>query len=172
MKTESSQLVQPELSEVREHFRRAVERLSADIAADPGDNDALIKRAVAYRVLGEFEQAMQDYDRLAVSCPLDPPVLHSKGITLLSQGEVATAAKAFDQANESDPWDVESYYRRVATRPALGGTAGPSRSLTSSLAHILVRHSTPASGSRSKGRDSCEAHEYRRAGPVPIVVPL
>ena len=51
MTGENNQLVQPELSEVHERFRRAVERLSADIAADPGDNDALIKRAVAYRVL-------------------------------------------------------------------------------------------------------------------------
>ena len=47
-------------------------------------------------------------------------VPHSRDITLLSQGELATAAKAFNQANESDPWDVESYYRRMAIRLALG----------------------------------------------------
>ena len=56
--------------------------------------------------------------------PWTPTVLHSRGITLLSQGELATAVKAFDQANESDPWDVESYYRRVATRMALGENSG------------------------------------------------
>ena len=112
------------MNEVHEHFRRAVERLSADIAADPGDNDALIKRAVAYRALGELDKAMQDYDRLAVTCPLDPAVPHSRGITLLSCGDLAIAAKAFDQANEADPWDVESYYRRVATRLALGENNG------------------------------------------------
>ena len=124
MTTQSNQPVQPELSEVQEHFRRAVERLSADIASDPRDNNALIQRAVAYRVLGEFALAMQDYDRLAVSCPLDPTVPHSRGITLLSQGELAAAAQAFDQASELDSWDVESYYRRVATRLALGENSG------------------------------------------------
>ena len=122
MKTENNQLVHLELGKVHKHLRRAVERLSADITDDPGDTNARIMRAVAYRVLGEFELAMQDYDHLAVACPLDPTVPHSRGITLLSQGELATAAKAFDQANELDPWDVESYYRRVATRLALGET--------------------------------------------------
>ena len=112
------------MSEVQDHFRRAVGRLSADIAADPRDTNALIQRAVAYRVLGKFALAMQDYDRLAVSCPLDPTVPHSRGIALLSQGDVTAAAKAFDQANELDPWDVESYYRRVATRLALGENSG------------------------------------------------
>ena len=79
---------------------------------------------MAYRVLGWYERAMHDYDRLAVSYPLDPTVPHSRGATLLSQGEVATAAKAFDQASELDLWDVESYYRRVATRLALGENGG------------------------------------------------
>ena len=124
MTKESNPLGEPQLSEVHEHFRRVVELLSEDIATDPRDTDALIKRAVAYRILGEFDKAMQDYDLLAVSCALDPTVLHSRGITLLSQGDLGAASRVFDQANESDPWDVESYYRRVATRMALGENSG------------------------------------------------
>ena len=120
MTPENNKLDEPEMSEVREHFRRAVERVMADIAADPSDTDARIKRAVVHRVLGEFDKAMQDYDALMVPIGEDPGVLQSKGITLLSLGELGAAAQAFDKANESDPWDVESYYRRVATRLALG----------------------------------------------------
>ena len=116
----NNKLDEPEMSEVRKHFRRAVERVTADIAADPSDTDARIKRAVVHRILGEFDKAMQDYDALMVPIGEDPGVLQSKGITLLSLGELGAAAQAFDKANESDPWDVESYYRRVATRLALG----------------------------------------------------
>ena len=47
------------------------------------------------------------------------------GATLSSvKGELAAAAKAFDQANESDPWDVEPYYRRMATCMALCENGG------------------------------------------------
>ena len=120
MKREDNQLDEPGLTEVREHFRRAVERLTSDIAANPLDTDARIKRAVVYRVLGDFHQALQDYEALMVPVGEDPSVLQSKGITLLSMGELGAAAQAFDHANESDPWDVESYYRRVETRLALG----------------------------------------------------
>ena len=147
MAKQTNPLGEPQLNEVHEHFRRAVERLSADIEADPGDNDALIKRAVAYRVLGEFDKAMQDYNRLAVTCPLDPAVPHSRGITLLGQGELEAAAQAFDQANEADPWDVESYYRRVATRMALGENSGAIEVFDGSLTHIPGTHSIRASGS-------------------------
>ncbi len=120
MNKDDNQLDEPGLTEVREHFRRAVERLTADIAANPLDTDARIKRAVVYRVLGHFDQAMQDYEVLMVPVGEDPTVLHSMGIALLGRGNLGAAARAFDHANESDPWDVESYYRRVETRLALG----------------------------------------------------
>ncbi len=120
MKRDDNQMDKPGLTEVREHFRQAVERLTADIAADPLDTDARIKRAVVYRVLGDFDQAMQDYEALMVPVGKDPTVLHSMGIALLGRGSLGAAAQAFDHANESDPWDVESYYRRVETRLALG----------------------------------------------------
>lgn len=120
MEKDNNQLDEPGLTEVREHFRRAVERLTADIAANPLDVDARIKRAVVYRVLGDFDRAMQDYEALMVPVGEDPTVLQSKGITHLSMGELVAAAQAFDHASESDPWDVESYCRRVETRLALG----------------------------------------------------
>ncbi len=120
MKRDDNHIEEPGLTEVHEHFRRAVERLTADIVAAPLDTDARVKRAVVYRVLGDFEQAMQDYEALKVSVSADPTVRHSMGIALLGRGSLAAAAQAFDHANESDPWDVESYYRRVETRLALG----------------------------------------------------
>ena len=120
MKRDDDHMDEPGLTEVHEHFRQAVERLTADIAADPLDIEARIKRAVVHRVLGDFDQAMQDYEVLMVPVGEDPTVLHSMGIALLGRGSLGAAAQAFDHANESDPWDVESYYRRVETRLALG----------------------------------------------------
>ena len=120
MKKDENQMDEPGLNEVHKHFRQAVERLTADIAANPLDTDARIKRAVVYRVLGDFDQAMQDYEALMVPVGKDPTVRHSMGIALLGRGSLGAAAAAFDHANESDPWDVESYYRRVETRLALG----------------------------------------------------
>ncbi len=120
MKRDDNEMEEPGLTEVHEHFRRAVERLTADIASDPLDTDARIKGAVVHRVLGDFDQAMQDYEALKVSVSEDPTVRHSMGIALLGRGNLGAAAQAFDYANESDPWDVESYYRRLETRLALG----------------------------------------------------
>ncbi len=120
MKRDDNQMDETGLTEVYEHFRRAVERLTADIVANPLDTNARIKRAMVYRVLGDFEQAMQDYEALMVPVGEDPTVLHSMGIALLGRGNLGAAAQTFDHANESDPWDVESYYRRVETRLALG----------------------------------------------------
>lgn len=120
MKRDDDHMEEPGLTEVHEHFRQAVERLTADIAADPHDTDARVKRAVVCRVLGDFDQAMEDYEVLKVSVSLDPTMRHSMGIALLGLGNLGAAAQAFDHANESDPWDVESYYRRVETRLALG----------------------------------------------------
>ena len=120
MKRDDNQMDEPGLTEVHEHFRRAVECLTADIVANPLDINARIKRAMVYRVLGDFDQAIQDYEALMVPVGEDPTVLHSMGMALLGRGNLGAAAQTFDHANESDPWDVESYYRRVETRLALG----------------------------------------------------
>ena len=120
MKRDDNQIDEPGLTEVHEHFRRAVELLTAEVAANPLDTNARIKRAVVHRVLGDFHRAMQDYEALMVPIGEDPTVLHSMGIALLGRGNLGAAAQAFDHANESDPWDVESYCRRVETRLALG----------------------------------------------------
>ena len=49
---------------------------------------------------------------------------------------------------------MESYYRRVVPRLSLGENSGAIGSLTSSLACILVSHSTPVSGSLSTREES------------------
>ncbi len=109
-----------ELADVTAHLRRAIEGLSADIADDPNDTDALVKRAVAYRALGEFDKALRDYDELVRLCPYDPTVYYSRGVTHLRHGDPSAAARDFAQASELDPWDVESRYGALAARMALG----------------------------------------------------
>ena len=62
----------PELSDVKEHFRRAAERLSAEVAADPSDINALVKRAVVYRTLGGIRQGVAGPRQGAKPVPLRP----------------------------------------------------------------------------------------------------
>ena len=106
--------------EFREHAREAIARLSEEITAGPAGGDALLRRAVIQRVLGEFEEAIRDHDRAVAAYPLDPTVRCARGITLLQAGQTAAAARDFDQAAELDAWDVETHYQQIASHVALG----------------------------------------------------
>ena len=106
--------------EFREHAREAIAGLSEEITAGPAGADVLIRRAVIYRVLGEFEEAIVDHDRAVATYPVDPTVRCARGITLLLSGQLAAAARDFDQAAELDVWDVETHYQQIASHVALG----------------------------------------------------
>ena len=106
--------------EFREHVREAMDCLSEEITDGPAGADALIRRAVVHRVLGEFEEAIKDHDRAVVAYPLDPTVRCARGVTLLQAGRTAAAARDFDAAAEMDVWDIETHYQQIAAHVALG----------------------------------------------------
>ncbi len=106
--------------EFREHVREAIAGLSEEITAGPTGDYALVRRAIIHRVLGEFEEAISDHDRAVAAYPLDPTVRCARGITLLQAGEIAAAARDFDQAAELDVWDLETHYQQIAAHVALG----------------------------------------------------
>ncbi len=105
--------------EFRDHAREAIAGLSEEIAAGPVGADPLTRRAVIHRMLGEFDKAILDHDRAVAAHPLDPIVRCARGITLLQAGQMAAAARDFDQAAELDVWDVETHYQQIATHVAL-----------------------------------------------------
>ena len=106
--------------EFREHVREAIAGLSDEISAGPDGADALVRRAVAHRVLGDLEEALRDHDRAVDAYPLDPTVVCARGVTLLQAGRTATAARDFDRAAELDVWDIETHYQQIAAHVALG----------------------------------------------------
>lgn len=106
--------------EFREHVREAIAGLSEEVTAGPAGADALVRRAIIHRVLGEFEEAISDHDRAVAAYPLDPTVRCARGITLLPAGEIAAAARDFDQAAELDVWDLETHYQQIVAPVALG----------------------------------------------------
>ena len=110
----------PLRGEFREHAEGAIAGLSEEITAGPAGADALLRRAVIHRVLGEFEEAIRDHDRAVATYPLDPTVRCARGVTLLLAGQTAAAARDFDQAAELDVWDIETHYHRIAAHVALG----------------------------------------------------
>ena len=110
----------PLAGEFREHARAATACLSDEITDGPAGADALIRRAVIHRLLGEFEAALGDHDRAVAAYPLDPTVRCARGVTLLLSGQTAAAARDFDDAAELDVWDIETHYQRIASHVALG----------------------------------------------------
>ncbi|MXZ87884.1 MAG: hypothetical protein F4086_17675 [Gemmatimonadetes bacterium] len=101
-------------------LREAVARLSEATTAGPARLDALVRRAVIHRMLGEFDEAILDHDRAVARYPLDPIVRCARGITLLQAGRTTAAARDFDKAAELDVWDVETHYQQIASHMALG----------------------------------------------------
>ena len=105
--------------EFREHVREAIAGLSDEISAGPDGADALVRRAVVHRVLGDLEEALSDHDRAVAAYPLDPAVRCARGVTLLLSGQTAAAARDFDRAAELDVWDFETHYQQIAAHVAL-----------------------------------------------------
>ncbi len=106
--------------EFSEPVRNAIAGLSDEISAGPAGSDALVRRAIIHRVLGEFEEAIRDHDRAVAAYPLDPAVRCARGVTLLQAGRTAAAARDFDRAAELDVWDFETHYQQIAAHVALG----------------------------------------------------
>ena len=110
----------PPPPEFREHARAAIADLSEDIAAGRLGADALVRRAVIHRLLGEYEAALGDHDRAVAAYPIDPAVRCARGITLMLSGRTADAARDFDEAARLDVWDFETHYQQIAAHAALG----------------------------------------------------
>ncbi len=77
-------------------------------------------RGNAYRDLGEFRRAIEDYDQ---ALQLDPGVAaaySNRGIAYAELGELRRAIEDFDQALRLDPEDAVAYHNRGTAYRALG----------------------------------------------------
>ena len=71
---------------------------------------------------GNYDQALQLYDKVIVTSPTCAMALHNKGNCLDHLGKFDAAIQCYDQAIEIDPYDAESWFNKGITLRKLGKT--------------------------------------------------
>ena len=77
-------------------------------------------RGIAHRELGEFDQAVSDFDTAIRLEPLSNPSRQAKGVARLMQGKYAEATPDFDAVLDLDPDNADALSSRGVARSALG----------------------------------------------------
>jgi lipoprotein NlpI len=101
-------LAKAERARIRERYQSVVDESTRRLAADPRSVELHSKRGDAYFFLGQFAQAVADYDRMV---QLDPELETShwrRGIAYFYAGEHAKAAHQFEVYHTFDNVDREN----------------------------------------------------------------
>ena len=100
----------------REDFDEAIEICSQIINhPDAGDEikaDTLLNRANSYDNKGEYDRAIQDYDKAIELNPNDAEAYNNRGVAYENKEEYDRAIQDFDKAIELNPNDAEAYRNR------------------------------------------------------------
>jgi len=80
-------------------------------------------RAAAYWRLGDFDRAIQDYDRAAHANPQDAEALRGRGMMYARKGEYSLAIADLDQAIRLKPNERISYFLHGVVRFSMGDLA-------------------------------------------------
>jgi tetratricopeptide (TPR) repeat protein len=75
---------------------------------------------------GNYDQALQLYDKIIVTSPTCAMALHNKGNCLDQLGKLDAAIQCYDQAIEIDPYDAESWFNKSMSLRKLGKTGDAS----------------------------------------------
>ncbi len=82
----------------------ALEDLDRAIELEPDNSLRYRQRAAAYYYhLGDFESTIEDMDRAVAADPLDPEVVHARGVFYMEHEDWDSAIADFDRALELDP---------------------------------------------------------------------
>ena len=73
---------------------------------------AYYNRGVAYRNLGDFRQAIRDYDRATELEPTFATAYSNRGVAYRTLGDLRQAIRDFDRAIELEPEEAVAYYNR------------------------------------------------------------
>ncbi len=98
----------------------AIMYLNEAIVREPRYFRALLNRANAHTNLGEFTQALSDFDRAAALKPNDPGLLLNRGLAYFSMDKYEAAIDDFSHALAVTPEDARLYLERARALTKLG----------------------------------------------------
>ncbi|WP_440955367.1 tetratricopeptide repeat protein [Methanosarcina sp. Mfa9] len=70
----------------KEDFQNALDKYTAALKEDPNYVDALIKRGLVYRKMGNYGASILDFGRVLYIKPANKSALENKGVSLLNLG--------------------------------------------------------------------------------------
>lgn len=111
----------------------AVVYLSEAIVRSPRYFRALVNRANAYTNLGQFTEALDDFDRASALKPNDPGLLLNRGLAYLSVDKYEAAINDFSHAIAVSPDDARLYVERARALAKLGYPADAYEDLEEAL---------------------------------------
>ena len=100
--------------------REALDRLNAEVAANPDDAYGLFARGFLHMEAGDDRRAEEDFSRVVELIPEDAEAHHYSGLALAQLGKHSEAIAAFDAAIRLDPDDAVSLYNRGISAAELG----------------------------------------------------
>ncbi len=107
----------------RGDWQSAILALDFALNQNPADTQALLLRGNAYRELGDFSQAMDNYNQALGIDPELAAVYHNRALTYMKQGDSTAALADFARAIEIAPTFGPAYRNRAELQLAAGNTA-------------------------------------------------
>ena len=104
----------------QEELRELLERLNADIAANPDDTNTLSARGLLHMELGDERRAEEDFGRVVDLSPGDAEAHNYRGLARAHLGEHRLAIVDYDIAILLDPDEAIAYYNRGVSVAELG----------------------------------------------------
>jgi tetratricopeptide (TPR) repeat protein len=112
------------LSVTRDELTRMIEQQTAALKANPRQAEGLVRRGMAYYLLGDHTAAVADFTAALEIQPAFPEGYNNRGVARHALGDYAAAVADFDEALRLRPGYVEAYNNRGVTRTAQGDAAG------------------------------------------------
>ena len=116
-----------------------IEKLTAEIARDPGNAQLYIRRGELHRVHEEWDAALADYRRAQTLAPAEDRIDFLRGRALQEAGRSGQAKTALDVYLARHPGHVEARVARARALRALGEY----RAAVDDYAHAIERISRP-----------------------------
>ena len=100
---------------------RGCSGLIADSTASDADlSVAHYNRAIQFRKIGQYDRAVEDYDRALALQPDDAGTYDNRGIAYVLMGDYERGLQDFDKAIELQPREVSAYFNRALTHERMG----------------------------------------------------
>lgn len=111
----------------------AILYLNEALVRNPTYFRALLNRANAHTNLGEFSEALNDFDRASQLKPNDPVLLLNRGLAYMSVDKYEAATEDFSHALAVSPQDARLYLERARSLAKMGYPADAYEDLTQAV---------------------------------------